>query len=322
MSEMKNCEVVVVGGSHTDLQIFTVDRDLFDAPSYSVQEMLLTVGGDSLNESTIITRLGHSVRLVSCIGDDRIAGVVLDHCKENGIDTSYVKLDPTKTTSINVGLIFKDAERVFINNRAGSIWTLCPDDINLDALAGGKILSFASIFNNPLLDGRFMVKLFKRAKEENMLICADIVSAKNGETLEDIREGLSYIDYLFPNIEEARKLTGKEDVREIAQILLDCGVKNVVIKIGKDGCYIRNKDGEMTVGVYKHCKPIESTGAGDNFASGFIAGLLEGKSLHDCAVMANCAASIAVEHIGAVAGLKERSDLDERVRRYVEEGMQ
>ena len=65
---MKNnecCEVVIVGAAHTDLQLYPVGADVLDTASYSVKQMVLTVGGDALNEATVITRLGHKVRLVS-----------------------------------------------------------------------------------------------------------------------------------------------------------------------------------------------------------------------------------------------------------------
>ena len=78
---MKNnecCEVVIVGAAHTDLQLYPVGADVLDTASYSVKQMVLTVGGDALNEATVITRLGHKVRLVSCVGDDVIGSLVLE----------------------------------------------------------------------------------------------------------------------------------------------------------------------------------------------------------------------------------------------------
>ncbi|MFR2691521.1 MAG: PfkB family carbohydrate kinase [Enterocloster bolteae] len=63
-------------------------------------------GGRRLNaEATVITRLGHKVRLVSCVGDDVIGSLVLEHCRKNNIGTEYIKVDSSKVTSINVGLI-------------------------------------------------------------------------------------------------------------------------------------------------------------------------------------------------------------------------
>ncbi|MBQ7196364.1 MAG: sugar kinase [Synergistaceae bacterium] len=310
-----NPEVLVVGAAITDLQVYPVDKTIIDVASYPAEKMVWTVGGDALNESTIITRLGHKVRLVSCVGNDATAQLILSHCKANDIDTEYIKLDPNKTTAINIGLIWKDGERTFINNRSGSLWTLSPDDINLDCVTGAKILSFASIFNSPGLDEKFMVKLFERAKENDMLICADMVAAKRGEKLNDIAGALKFIDYFFPNYDEGKILTGHEAPEEIADELLKLGVKNVILKIGKRGCLVKNKNENFIVPAYSGANCIDTTGAGDNFASGFISGLLENKTLADCAKMANCAASIAIEAVGATNGLTSREIFDQRFKK-------
>lgn len=208
------CEVVIVGAAHTDLQLYPVGADVLDTASYSVKQMVLTVGGDALNEATVITRLGHKVRLVSCVGDDVIGSLVLEHCRKNNIGTEYIKVDSSKVTSINVGLIREDGERTFINNKSGSIWTFCPEDVERESVSHGRILSFASIFNNPLLDESLMIPLFERAREKGMLICADIVGCKRGERLEDIQRALSYVDYFSLITRRRQRLPAKGSGRD------------------------------------------------------------------------------------------------------------
>lgn len=317
MNNKDVCEVVIVGAAHMDLQVYPVGKNLLESASYPARQMIWSVGGDALNESTILTRLGHKVKLISCIGDDMIGSMIMEHCRKNNIDTTWLKRDKNKITGINIGLIGDDGERTFINNQSGSIWTFCPEDVDMEAVNEGCILSFASIFNNPQLDERLMVPLFKRAKKLGMLICADIVGNKRGETLEDIKEALSYVDYFFPNYEEAKEIIGKEDADEIADALLSLGVKNVLIKIGRKGCLVKNGAERFIVPGYPRSNCIDTTGAGDNFASGFICGLLEGKSLKECAELANCAASVAVEVVGATDGVRSREQVDARYRNYL-----
>ena len=309
-------EVVIVGAAITDLQVYPVKKNVIDVASYPAEKMIWTVGGDALNEATIITRMGHDVRLVSSVGNDAAAQVIMSHCKENNISTEYLKLDENKITAINIGLIWEDGERTFINNKSGSLWTFSPEDINLNALTDGKILSFASIFNSPNLDEAFMISLFERAKENHMIICADMVAPKKGETLHDVEHALKYIDYFFPNYDEGKNLTGYDNPEEIADVLLNLGVKNVILKIGKRGCLVKNAEGSFIVPAYSHAKCIDTTGAGVNFASGFISGLLEGRTLRECAVMANCAASLAIEAVGATNGLMSREKFNERMSMY------
>ncbi len=310
-------DVVIVGAAITDLQIRPVTTDIARQASWPAEQMVWTTGGDALNEATILTRLGHSVRLISCTGTDAPARMILDHCARNGIDTSWIRQDPAKTTAINVGLIWEDGERTFINNRNGSLWTFGPEDVDLSAVSDARILSFASFFNTPRLDRSFLLPLFRQARDQGMIICADMVASKRGETLEDLRDVLPLVDFFFPNYPEASALTGKSDPGEIADALHGLGVKNVILKIGSRGCLVRNADSRFVVPAYPHAACIDTTGAGDNFASGFLCGLLEGMSLRECAQMANCTASIAIEHVGATTGVTDRTLLDARYRDYL-----
>lgn len=315
----KKLDVIIIGAAIVDLPLRPVSKEVFDVVSYPVDGISMTIGGDALNESTIITRLGHKVGLMSCIGVDVPGWFVIDHCKANNIDTTYIKQDPDKVTSINVGLVAEDGERTFITNRQGSLWKFCYEDLDMTALKNAKILSFASIFNNPLFDNKALVSVFSKAKEEGMIICADMVSPRLNEKLSDIKEALGYVDYFFPNFEEACGLTGETEEDKVAEVLYGCGVKNVIMKIGKRGCYIRNASGSMIVPACKGVTAIDTIGAGDNFASGFISALLEGKDLRECAVYANCTAAVSVQYVGATGGVKNKEMVEEMLAKYRED---
>lgn len=110
-----------------------------------------------------------------------------------------------------------------------------------------------------------------------MTITADMIMPRLGETLDDIAGALQYVDYFFPNYDEACLMTGEKDEAKVADKLFSYGIKNVVMKIGTRGCYIRNKDGVMIVPACKGITAVDTIGAGDNFASGFIAALLQEK---------------------------------------------
>lgn len=313
-----NIEVVAVGAAIVDLPLCPIPADILTRVSYPVDQIAMVIGGDAINEATILSRLGHTARLVSCVGNDAAGHYILTHCRQNRIDTDYVVVKDALSTSINVGLIGEDGERTFITNRHGSLWQYAPADIDLEALNVGTILSFASIFNNPLLDSAMMIRLFEKAKSQGMTICADVVKSRFGETVEDIRGALAYVDYFFPNLTEARELTGKADEQEIAEVFLSCGVKNVVVKLGKKGAYFKNADGGFYVDAYPYANCIDTTGAGDNFAAAFICGLLEGLPVRACTEFACAVASIAVEALGATAGVQNRAQADLRYRDYLD----
>lgn len=313
----KKLDAICVGAAIVDIPLQPVNRDMFEIESFPLQQISMTIGGDAINEATIMSRLGHKIGLMSMVGKDAVGNFIIEHCEKNGIDYLGIKVREGIDTSINVGLVTADGERTFVTNRNGSLWKMTIDDLDLSRLKEARLLSLASIFNNPLLDCRALVKIFKKAKAQDMIICADMIKARLGETLDDIKEALGYVDYFFPNYDEACLMTEETELEKIADRFLDCGIQHVVIKTGKKGCYIKSQDGSvLEVPAMKGITAIDTIGAGDNFASGFITAILEGKSLKECAEFANVTASISVQSIGATTGVQRREQVDERLKEY------
>lgn len=315
----KKLDVICLGAAVVDIPLRPVSRDIFDIESYPIDNIAMTVGGDAMNEATIISRLGFKTGIIAAIGDDAAGQFILRSCAKDHIDVEGITVDPAISTSMNIGLVTADGERTFITNRNGSLWKENIEHVNFDKIKEAKILSLASIFNCPLLDGKALVKIFKAAKDNGMTITADMIMPRLGETLDDIREALSYVDYFFPNFDEACLMTHTTEEEKVADVLYGCGVKNVVMKIGKRGCYIRNADGSIIVPACKGVTAIDTIGAGDNFASGFIAGLLQGKDIRECGIYANCTAAIAVQYPGATEGVKNRDMVEDMLRKYRED---
>ena len=112
-------------------------------------------------------------------------------------------------------------------------------------------------------------------------------------------------------------MTGETDLNKVADTFLGCGIGHVVIKTGKKGCFIKSRDGSiLEVPAMQGITAIDTIGAGDNFASGFITAILEGKGLKECAEFANVTASISVQSIGATTGVKNRAQVDARLEEY------
>ena len=95
---------------------------------------------------------------------------------------------------------------------------------------------------------------------------------------------LKYVYIFRPSIDEAKALSGKDDLDDIADCFFDSGVKQVAIKNGKHGCYLRESREAKAVFLetYKDEKVVDTTGAGDSFCAGFITGLAKGLSFKMC----------------------------------------
>lgn len=308
---MANLDVLCVGTSVVDIPLRPVDRTVFDTVSYPVEEVSMQVGGDALNESVILARLGAKVGLVTAVGDDVAGSFIISTARDEGVDVSRIKVRGDLTTSLNVGLIQPNGERTFITSRNGSLWKTEAGDFDLDGRLGfAKILAFGSIFNNPLLSGEWIAGLFREAKDAGMTVCADMVPSRIGATIDDITEALQYVDYFFPNADEAVELTGTANELEAAELLLERGVTNVVLKVGKRGCLVHNANSTDLVPAFTSF-PLDTTGAGDNFAAGYIRAVLDGADPVKAAVFANGVAGVSVSAVGATTAVRSMAQVEE-----------
>lgn len=292
-------EYIIVGAAIVDVLAQPVDCRVFVEGSVPAQKIAMHTGGDAMNEACVLAGLGASVRLVSKVGQDAAGDYVLRQCQEHRIGTEFLKRDPSVDTGINIVLVDGAGERHFVTAPNGSLRKLCPEDVPGEALEGGKYLCFASIFVAPAFDNAALRHLFQSAKRQGMVLCADMTKCKNGETLEDMRESLSLLDYIFPNYEEACLLTGRSGRDEAADALLSCGVEHVILKDGPRGCLIKTAGERYEIPPYPYAECVDTTGAGDTFTACFLYALGQGMPLPECGKFANAGASICIEHLGA-----------------------
>ncbi|MFR3322383.1 MAG: carbohydrate kinase family protein [Lachnospiraceae bacterium] len=146
-----------------------------------------------------------------------------------------------------------------------------------------------------------VINLVREAKKAGAILCADTKIPTFRQLMpQDISEILPLIDYLFPNENEAALFTGKQDYMEMAEALhARWASRTVIVKAGKDGCYACSDTERFHMPAHP-VKAIDSTGAGDSFVAGFIAGLLEQKSLWECCEKGTKCAAECVGHAGAV----------------------
>ena len=289
--------ITIIGPCVVDVLAGPVDETVFQNGSMPVTMSKLSFGGDALNESVVLSRMGLNVELVTKVGGDEAGARILDYIRDNQLSTDAVKVEEHLTTGINIVLIDKNGERFFLTNPEGSLRKMKEEDIlpHLDEAA--DIVSFASIFVSPLLNIDVMERIFRKIKSKpGRILTADVTKAKNGETLEDLKKILCYVDYIFPNKDEIAMLTGEKNPYVNAKLLVDAGVSCAVIKNSSKGCIICTQN-ELIEHV------ADTTGAGDCFASGFLWGLANGLSLVDCGRFACASASCAIEVVGATEGI-------------------
>ena len=292
-------EIVIIGASILDVLAYPADEEVFRTGSSPAEDIRLSVGGDALNEATVLARLGMKVLLETVIGSGKAGKFILDHCRDCGILLPADCVREDFSTGINVVLVSHDGSRHFLTNPHGSLRRLTLQDIHMPFPQSTKIVCFASIFVFPEIGPKELEVIFRTAGEQGKIVCADMTKRKKNETVEELAEALSYVDYLIPNDEEAMLITGKNTVEEAAESLRRAGVKTVVVKCGSKGCYVCGREKSFWMPAEKNVKCIDTTGAGDSFVAGFLHALAQGRNVRECAEYGNKCGANAVSVAGA-----------------------
>ncbi|MBO5460908.1 MAG: carbohydrate kinase family protein [Ruminococcus sp.] len=295
--------VEVIGAAIVDVMVSPAEEEVFQTGSYAAEKIVMTHGGDALNEATVLQCLGVPVHLETVIGNDTAGETICRHMENAGLEESGLHIKNDMNTSINVVLVKENGERCFLTNPYGSQRKLKLDDITMPFPKEINILCFASIFVFPELKTEEMKKIFAQARSQGITVCADMTKCKNQETVDDIAPALEYVDYLFPNKEEAMLVTRTTTVEDAAESLLNAGVGTVVIKCGAEGCFVKTKEKAFYAPAVKGVKCVDTTGAGDSFVGGFVYGLANDFSLEKCAEFANECGAKAIEKVGAITWL-------------------
>lgn len=298
-------KVEIIGAAIVDVMVSPASERVFQTGSTPAEQIVMTYGGDALNEATVLHRLGVPVRLETVLGDDDAGDAVRRRMERVGLDQSAVRTREDLATSVNVVLVKENGERSFLTCPTASQRRLRPEDITLPFPEDVDILCLASIFVFPLLKTKELETIFRQAKAQGITVCADMTKRKNNETVADMAPALRYVDYLFPNEEEAMLLTGTQDAHGAARALLEAGVGTVVVKCGGRGCLVMTREREFTLPAVAGVNCVDTTGAGDSFVGGFLWGLANDLPLEECAAQANLCGARAVEKVGATTWVLE-----------------
>ena len=166
-------------------------------------------------------------------------------------------------------------------------------------------------------DGEETKNFLARCKEMGKTTFLDVCWDASGRWGELINMAMPYIDYFMPSIDEAKNIAGKTDPGEIADVFTSVGAKNIIIKLGSEGSYLK-LEGEEKGKIFPPFRvenAVDTTGAGDSFCSGFLASFARGKSPEECMIFANATGACCVTEKGATTGIKTYED----TVRFIEE---
>ena len=313
MSENKAKDLICIGMALIDSIIKGFDPSPISASGYRAAMGSLNVGGEAVNEAITAAKLGLKTAIMCTLGEDDAGDTIAGALVRNGVDTELIVRSKEHPTPVTTMFVNDDGTRKSITNTAHS-YNFHPEKY-VDAFKDAKAIILGSLFRAPFDDPKVILQVLTEAKKQGLVIIAD-TKLPNFRflSLDDIAEALPYIDYITPNEDEAKYYTGKTDVSQMADVFLEYGIKNVIIKLGSKGCYFKNPDKQI---VLEACsvKAVDATGAGDNFVAGFAYGMLNGYSAEKALEFANACGAICASAVGATIALKDKN----QVERFLEE---
>lgn len=296
---MIKMDVIGIGALNYD-RLYMVNKIAGGGEEERALSVVEAPGGSAANTIAGLSRLGVRTGFIGTVGSDRKGDFILDDLKKEGMDTSCVKRAKGATGTI-IGFVDRKGERA-LYAYPGVNDSLEILKKHITYARSSKYLHLSSFVGDRSL--RAQKRLIKEAKGPRISFAPGMLYAKRFRSIKSIIKKSSVI---FLNIEETKLLTGS-DYRDGAAELIGVGAEIVAITLGKKGCYVASEGKSHLVKAYP-ARAVDTTGAGDAFAAGFLYGLLEGRSTELCAKMGNWTASRCIARAGARDGLPYARDM-------------
>ena len=301
---MLNPKVVVVGSFNMDL-VIKAKRRPKKGETIVGESFDMFIGGKGANQAIAAARLGSSVHMVGCLGNDTFGNMFLDAFEREEINTDFVIRDPVVGTGVGTPVIDMNGDNsIIIVPQANMMLT--PDNVEVAT----KVIAKADVL---VLQLEVPIDASQRATEiaKNNETIVILNPAPAGEIPESF---LQLIDIIIPNNTEAELLSGiticdDASAKCAAKVLLSKGVGSVIFTLGEKGS-ILFKDNQSTLIPPYNVDVVDTTGAGDAFCGALAASLAEGKRIEDAVYIANAAGALAVTKMGAEPSMPTRQDME------------
>jgi ribokinase len=312
--QVSNIEVVGLGALNVD-NIYRVERILEDGEAV-IRDGDSFPGGSAANTICGLARLGVRTGFIGAVGGDADGRTLERNFQKAGVDICQIKTKPRAKTGSTFCLSDELGRRsIYILPGANNQLTL--NDIAMDYINGALLLHISSFVDDSQFEVLLEIMTKLRKSMRVSFSPGSLYAARGLRALEPI---LARTFVLFINHHEIRQLTG-EDMNKGTATCLKLGCQIVAVTLGEGAsdkndaaCYIRTAEREYMVstGDRSPTPALDTTGAGDAFAAGFLYGLLYGKSLEECGYLGDIVARFSIARMGARPGLPTFPELAQR----------
>lgn len=249
-------------------------------------------GDSAANTMSGLAKLGAQAGFLTKMGNDETGDFFTHEMTRTGVEMLVLKSN-TPTGRV-IAMVTPDGERTFATCLGASI-ELSPDDIKPELFNGWDIFYIEGyLVANPDM----LRKAIRTAKEKGLKIAIDLASYNVVEESRDFLLELvnDYVDIVFANEQESYALTGMQPEEALHYLAERCEI--AVVKVGAKGAFVQRGNETVTISPMQ-AVVVDTTGAGDMWAAGFLAGLVKGEPLQKCGLMGAIVAKNIIEVVGA-----------------------
>ena len=260
----------------------------------------LRKAGSSSNVAFPLARLGIDSSVVASVGNDVYGREIIEDIKTHGLSVSGIDIIDAASTGICVCFIREDGQRLIISS-LGSMNEFDERAVNRhrSLIKQADYVFLSGYFVSPCIGFEGSKSILRRVRKKGKCTLLDTGWAPAGWseiTKKEILSLLEYVDIFLPNFDEARMLTDSTEPKEMAQKLLACGCREVIIKLGADGSLAVNKEGVFQEDAFS-LEVVDTTAAGDAFNAGIVYGLIKDWEANRRLRFANALAAIVVSRM-------------------------
>lgn len=296
--ENKAIDVFTIGELLIDM-ISTDYDDNFNCNNYSKH-----FGGSPANITMNINRLGGNSTIAACVGKDGLGDFLVNHLKNNNVDTNYINRVNYSTSMV---LVTKSKTTPIPIFYRGADYNLDYTDKLDSALKNCKIVHFSCWPISQAKSRSTIEKVIIEARKNNVLIgfdpnYHDMIWQHDHNGLEYIKNLISKVDIIKPSEVDAERIFGADTPESQIGKFINLGAKLVIMTLGKDGAIVSNGIETLTFKTLA-TEIVDTTGAGDAFWSGFYTGITKGYTIKTALELGFAVSAFKLKHVGAIAKL-------------------
>lgn len=297
-------KIIVIGSSNIDM-VAHVNNLPNPGETIGGATYMQANGGKGANQAVAAARLGGEVTFVTCLGDDMEGNMLRKQFANEGICTQHIAMTEKAHTGVALIMVSKNAENcIAVAPGANNYIT----NKNID-----EVFNKADDVEYVLLQLEIPIPVVEYAIEKAYALGKKVIlnPAPANKLSDDI---LRKVYLLTPNKIECGMLAGisienSDDLDKASGILLNKGIKNIIVTLGKEGCMIRNAKTTSIVAARK-VEAVDTTAAGDVFNGALVVALAENKSLTEAVKFATVCSSVSVTRMGAQPSIPVRTEID------------